>query len=196
MTARRRIHRSALTALRIGVALLCALRLRGIARRARTRLRRLARGRGYLTLRRLAEIPRKCPCLPVQPRQLATISQKSRKPTRRERHGRQTNAGLACRDASQARPGSRSIAVCDKIRECVTTRRRAQPPQTREPAFLACGPVAGVAWPWLGLVLALSARGLWLWGDLMRICGGFEALLGVARVARGYAQMWQAPLAA
>lgn len=150
MTARRLIRRSALVALCIGVAPLCALRLRGIARRACPRLRRYARRGGYLTLRRLTEIPIKCPCLPVQPCQLAKISQKSR----RGRHGRQTSTGhgppwAVARPTPTADPSpfvtdfgivsqmKAGGAVCDKIRECITTRERAQPPQTRDPAFLA-----------------------------------------------------------
>lgn len=46
-------------------------------RRACPRLRRPAHGGGYPTLRRLAEIPSKCPHLHARPCQLAIISQKS-----------------------------------------------------------------------------------------------------------------------
>lgn len=46
-------------------------------RRACPRSRRHARGGGYPTLRRLAEIPSKCPHLHARPCQLAIISQKS-----------------------------------------------------------------------------------------------------------------------
>ena len=76
VTARRRIHWPTLAAPYVGVAPFRALRLRGIARRARTRLRRSACGGGYPTLRELAEILYKRPYLPAQPCQLATISQK------------------------------------------------------------------------------------------------------------------------
>lgn len=67
MTARLSIRRTAPAAPCIGVAPPCALLPQGNARRACPQLSRPARGGGYLTLREWAEIPKKCPCLPVQP---------------------------------------------------------------------------------------------------------------------------------
>jgi len=121
MTARRRIHRSALAAPCVGVTLLCALRLRGIALCACPRLRRSARGGGYLTLRRLAEIPNKRPCQTAQPCQLATISQKSRsQPAEDGTDDRLSNAwhGPSWTSTSQIRQPI--YRICDRFQNCVT----------------------------------------------------------------------------
>ena len=157
MTARRRIRRSALAAPCIDVALLCSATARDCA----SRLPSIAPPCAWWRVSNPPPITSKSPENTMSDPSGLANSQKSRKnsavnpaengtegipmramvyhgPTRPPARPNPTadpspfvtDFGIV----SQMKAGG---AVCDKIRECVTTRGSARPLQTRDPAFLA-----------------------------------------------------------
>lgn len=128
------------------------------------------------------ESPANRPCPPVQPCQLAIISQQSRQPTRRERHRCRPGGQSPMRIGSQAarsgedRPQERPTAGMwrppNPAAEAAVGRAAARPPQTRDPPFGLCSAtVAALAcgrWYLHGRVMPAQLAG----GSMCVLCCG------------------------
>ena len=135
VTARRRIHRPTPTAPLIGVALLYTLRLRGIALDCAA-LRAVEGIQPSADWRKSPVNTNVCQSIHINSQQFRKNPANPPRTARTaDQHGQQSTM-----DVGQARSGSRSIASCDRFRNCVATRERARPQQTQDPP--SCAPKA------------------------------------------------------